>query len=105
MIWSKQQQQTNESSYSPIKTLKPFKDSYEINNLVFIHDRGLNCLVSYCYNENRIVLYKNVLNEEEEEQLEHEGVELLIRMSNGIFASGGDNGRLNIWAPSSSPLF
>ena len=47
---------------------------------------GLNCLVSCCLNKNRIVLYANRQNEEEEqeEQLEHEGVEFLIRMSNGI---------------------
>jgi len=48
---------------------------------------GLNCFVSCCYNKNRIVLYANRQNEEEEkeeEQLEHEGVEFLIRMSNGI---------------------
>ena len=78
MIWSKQQ--INESNYSLIKTLKPFKDSYEINDLVFINDKGLNCLVSCCYNKNRIVLYANRQNEEEEkeEELEHEGVEFLI---------------------------
>ncbi len=66
---------------------------------------GLNCLVSCCYNKNRIVLYANRQNEEEEkeeEQLENEGVEFLNRMSNGQFASGGDNERLNIWSPSST---
>ena len=51
--------------------------------------------------EYQIKIFKGV-EEEEEEELEHEAVNSLIPMSNGQFASGGDNGHLNIWTPSSS---
>ncbi len=39
---------------------------------------------------------------EEKEDLEHKGVVKLTPMSNGRFASAGDNGSLNIWSPFSS---
>jgi hypothetical protein len=94
-IWSKQ---INESMYSSIRTLKPF-DHY-INDLIFINDNGFDFLVSCCYGENKIVIYNE--GEEEEEKLGHERVSRLIPMSNGLFASGGQNQCLNIWSPSSS---
>jgi hypothetical protein len=105
MIWSKQQQQINESNhYSSIRTLKPFDDNYShVNDLIFLNDNEFDCLISCSFKENKIKIFKGE-EEEEEEELEHERVIRLIPMSNGQFASGGgrDNGSLNIWSPSSS---
>ena len=67
----------------------------------FINDKGFNFLISCCEDENKIVIYKGE-EKEEEEDLEHKKVERLIPMSNGRFASGGDNKCLNIWSPSFS---
>ncbi len=100
MIWSKQQQIANESNhYSLCKTLKPFNEGW-VQDLIFINDNRFECLISCCYNENKIKIFKG----EEEEELEHEKVRRLILMSNGQFASGGYNQCLNIWSPSSSSL-
>jgi len=52
---------------------------------------------------------EKVGEEEEEElkekELKHEGVNRLIPMANGRFASGGGNKCLNIWSPSFSSSF
>jgi WD40 repeat protein len=98
MIWSKQQQQLNESEYFLLKTLKPFNNE-RVTDLIFLNDNGFECLISCCYEENKIVIYKG--EEEEKEELEHKRVLSLIPMSNGQFASGGYNQCLNIWSPSS----
>ena len=71
----------------------------DTTGLIFINDKGFDCLISCCHDENKIKIFKG---EEEEEELEHVGVERLIPMSNGQFASGGKNQCLNIWSPSSS---
>jgi hypothetical protein len=103
MIWSKQQQQINESNhYSLCKKLQPFK-KWGVTDLIFTNDKGFDCLIACCYNENKIVIYKGE-EQEEEEELEHKQVWRLIPMSNGQFASGGGNQCLNIWSPSSSSL-
>jgi hypothetical protein len=99
MIWSKQQQ-INGAMYSSIRTLKPFDDNYShVNDLIFLNDKGFDCLISCSWNENKIVVYKN---KEEKEELDHVQPRRLIPMSNGQFASGGHNQCLNIWSPSSS---
>ncbi len=101
-IWSKQQQPQSQIDgsihYSPSKTLQPFNDA--IYALVFING-AFNFLISCCFDENKIVLYKNKQKKEKEE-LEREKVVSLIRMSNGLFASGRLNKCLNIWSPSFS---
>jgi hypothetical protein len=98
MIWSKQQQEIN---YSLSKTLQPFND-HGVDNIIFLnYNEGFNhFLISCSYDENKIVIYKG--EEEKEEELEHKDVLRLIPMSNGQFASGGENQCLNIWSPSSS---
>jgi len=98
MIWSKQINESNH--YSSIRTLKAFNDW--VFDLIFLNDNELNFLVVCSKEENKIKIFKG--GEEEEEELEHEGVYRLIPMSNGQFASGGyDNQCLNIWpSPSSS---
>ncbi len=68
-IWSKQINGPNYKDYSPSKTLQPFNDA--IYDLVFINVE-FNFLISCCFDENKIVLYKNKQKEEKEE-LEHEG--------------------------------
>jgi len=47
-------------------------------------------LVSCCYDENKIKIFKGG-KEEEGEELEHDKVWRLIPISNGQFASGGKN--------------
>jgi hypothetical protein len=99
MIWSKQQ---IASKYSLTKTLQPFNNI--ARDLIFINE-GFNFLITCCFTENKIVVYKNKEEEVEEveeareEELEHREVTRLISLSNGIFASGGQNKWLNIWAP------
>ncbi len=102
MIWSRQINESNH--YSSIRTLKPFND-HCIRDLIFLNDKGLNCLIACCQKENKIVIYKGEEGEEEEEELEHEEARRLIPMSNGQFASGGWNQCLNIRSPSSSSSF
>jgi hypothetical protein len=100
MIWSKQQQQINESNhYSLCKTLKTFNSV--VNDLIFISDNRFNLLIASCYWEDKIKRFKEGKEGDEEEELEHEAVWSLISMSNGQFASGGHNQCLNIWSPSS----
>ncbi len=94
MIWSRPHE--NGSNYSLIKTLQPFDEW--ISDVIFINDE-FNFLITSCYRENKITIFKE---EEEKEDLEHKGVVKLTPMSNGKFASGGDNGSLNIWSLSSS---
>jgi WD40 repeat protein len=95
MIWSKQ-----EINYSLCKTLQPFNHS--VYDIIFISDNeGFNHFLIACScQENKIVIYKG--EEKEEEELEHKDVFRLIPMSNGQFASGGENECLNIWLPSFS---
>jgi hypothetical protein len=100
MIWSKQQQ-INESNYSSIRTLQTFHN-HPVNDLVFINDNEFNFLISCCPDENKIVIYKGEEEGEEEEELDHKEVRRLNPMSNGQFASGGENKCLNIWSPSFS---
>jgi hypothetical protein len=98
MIWSKEQQP--QINYSLCKTLQPFNNN-TVHGMIFINNNneGFNhFLISCSYQENKIVIYKG---EEEKEELKHERVTRLIPMSNGQFASGGDNQCLNIWSPSS----
>ena len=95
MIWSKQQ--INGSNYSLIKTLQAFDEW--ISDVIFINGE-FNFLISSCYRENKIIIFKE--EDEQREELEHKEVGRLIPMSNGRFASGGDNGSLNIWSASSS---
>jgi hypothetical protein len=98
MIWSKQ---INESKYSLYKTLQPFNPNNDVRDIIFLNDNEFNHFLIACsYAENKLVIYKG--EEKEEEELEHEKVFRLIPMSNGQFASGGDNKCLNIWSPSSS---
>ncbi len=94
MIWSKQQQ----INYSLCKTLKPFNDW--VWDLIFINGE-FNCLIACCYKENKIKIFKEG-EEEGEEELEHKEVVGLIPMSNGQFASGGNDHCLKIWSPSFS---
>jgi WD40 repeat protein len=99
MIWSKEQQQ--EINYSLSKTLQPLNNN-PVWDLIFLNcnNKGFNhFLISCSPHENKIVIYKG--EEKEEEELEHKDVARLIPMSNGQFASGGDNKCLNIWSPSS----
>jgi hypothetical protein len=98
MIWSKQINESNH--YSSIRTLQPFNEGW-VNDLIFINDNRFYCLISCCYQENKIVIFKGE-EQKEEKKLEHKGVRSLIPMSNGQFASGGLNNCLNIWSPSSS---
>jgi hypothetical protein len=103
MIWSKQQQINSE--YSLYKTLRPFNNDHPVCDLIFLNcnNEGFNhFLISCSHKGNKIVIYKGEEKEEEEEELKHERVLRLIPMSNGQFASGGDNKCLNIWSPSSS---
>jgi hypothetical protein len=100
MIWSKQQ---INSEYSLCKTLHPFNNDHPVDDLIFINNNneGFNhFLISCSHHENKIIIYKG--EEEEKEELEHKDVTNLIPMSNGQFASGGENKCLNIWSPSSS---
>jgi hypothetical protein len=97
MIWSKPQK-INESKYSLIRTLQPFNGN-AVCGLIFINENGFNnFLITCCPNESKIIVYK----EKESEELKHERVVRLIHLSNGIFASVGDNRSLNIWSPFSS---
>jgi hypothetical protein len=57
------------------ETLKPFNKW--ISDLLIFNDE-FNFLISCCPSENKIVLYKNIENEEEREELEHEKVLSLI---------------------------
>jgi hypothetical protein len=100
MIWSKQQQINESNHYSLIRTLKPFNNN-RVDDVIFINYKGFDLLISCCEKENKIKIFKGE-EQEEEEELEHEGVLSLIPMSNGQFASGGENKCLNIWSPSSS---
>jgi hypothetical protein len=100
MIWSKQ---INESNYySLCKTLQPF-NNHSVSDIIFINYNGQfnHFLISCSRWQNKIVIYKGE-EEEKEEELEHEKVLTLIPMSNGQFASGGENKCLNIWSPSST---
>jgi hypothetical protein len=103
MIWSKQLQQP-QINYSLCKTLHPF--NRQVYDLIFINNNneGFNHFLIACsHKENKIVIYKGEEEEEKEkEELKHEYVNSLIPMSNGQFASGGQNQCLNIWSPSSS---
>jgi hypothetical protein len=101
IIWSKPQQQINESKYSVSRKLQPFNNNW-IYDLISINENGFNLLISCSRDENKIVVYKG--EEEKVEELEHESVWSLIPMSNGQFASGGyyPNQCLNIWSPSFS---
>jgi hypothetical protein len=96
MIWSKPHE--NGSNYTLSKTLQAFEEW--ISDVIFLNDNECNLLISSCYRENKIIIFKE--EDEREEELKHEKVGKLIPMSNGRFASGGDNGILNIWSPSSS---
>jgi hypothetical protein len=102
MIWSKPRQINESNHYSLLKTLKPFDDNERVSDLIFLNDKGFDLLISCCHDENKIKIFKGEEQEEEEEELEHKEVRRLIPMSNGQFASGGDNKCLNIWSPSSS---
>ncbi len=94
MIWSKQ---INESRYSLIRTLKPFND-HIIHDLIFLNDNGFDFLIACSLSNHKIKIFKG--EEEKEEELEHSGAMSLIPMSNGQFASGGND--LNIWTFSAS---
>ena len=78
--------------------LDPFNHK-SVDDLIFMNDNGFNYLIACSHKENKIVIYKG---EEEEEELEHKEVRRLNPMSNGQFASGGENKCLNIWSPSFS---
>jgi hypothetical protein len=123
-IWSKQINESNH--YSLLKTLQRFNYHY-ISDLIFINDKGFDCLISCSQSENKIKIFKGDGKEDlerfwksslsenkiviykegkdEEEELEHKGVHRLISMSNGRFASGGENECLNIWSLSSYSSF
>jgi hypothetical protein len=73
------------------------KELSKYYDLIFLNDKGFDCLIACSWHENKIKIFKG----EEGEELKHEGVNRLIPMSNGQFASGGWNQCLNIWRPSS----
>jgi hypothetical protein len=93
-IWSKEIN-SNSSDYSHIKTLKFY--NHFIPDLIFIGGE-FNFLISCCTDKSNIFLYRKKKTKEE---LQYDGVSRLIHLSNGIFASGAENGLLKIWSPSS----
>jgi len=92
-IWSKEINSNNSSDYSHIKTLKFY--NHFIPDLMFIGGE-FNLLISCCKDKSTIVLYRK---KKDKEELQHDGVSRLIHLSNGIFASGAENGLLKIWSP------
>jgi WD40 repeat protein len=93
-IWSKRI--LNSQSYSVLRRLQPFNNDQWVHDLLFLNE--FNCLISCCSKENKIVIYRNKGEKEEKEELKHEQVSKLVKLRNGVFASGGSR-CLKIWTP------
>jgi len=93
-IWSKE---ILNSDYSLLRTLQSFNS--DVWGLWFISD--LNVLIACSFGEDKIVIYKNKGEEEEEKEvLEHQRIRSLIHLRNGVFVSvGGSDRCLRLWEP------
>ena len=95
---------TNNNLFKLISSSKQCNDY--IYKLIFIKEKHI--LISSCYGENKIDIYKKEREEEEDcfklkETLQHKDVYALVETNNGMFISGSyDDKNIKIWQPSSS---
>ena len=95
---------TNNNLFKLISSIKQCNSP--ISKLIFIKEKQI--LISACFNENKIDIYKKEREEEEDcfilkETLQHKDVYALVETNNGMFISGSyDDKNIKIWQSSSS---